>query len=54
VAATGFKDNKIIIDINCHLAANSEEECADMKSRAVASIQKAVEGARKAFKATMA
>lgn len=54
VAATGFKDNKIIIDINCHLAAKSEEECADMKSRAVASIQKALEGARKAFKATQA
>jgi len=47
VAATGFKDAKILIDVTCHLAAVSEEMAAESKTRVVAAIQTALEGARR-------
>ena len=50
VAAAGFKDNKILIDVACHLSAASEEEAADLRTRVSSAILRALEAARKAAK----
>lgn len=35
VAATGFKDNKVIIDVDLHLRSTNEARCAEIKTEVV-------------------
>ena len=35
VAATGFKDNKVIIDVEVHIDSNNDIECSDIKTQII-------------------
>lgn len=51
VAATGFKDNKLLIDVTCHLVASSEEDAAECKTNVCSAISQVLEDERSKFKA---
>ena len=54
VAASGFKDSKILIDITCHLATSEEQESAALRTEVINCIASVCEAERRSLKATKA
>ena len=45
-----FKDNKILIDVTCHLATNEDEAAAALRTKVTNSIASVCEGERRKLK----
>lgn len=54
VSASTFKDNKIVIDVTCHLVTSDEQKSAALRTEVINSIASVCEAERKASKAAKA